>query len=372
VLVEESPAGPGPPASLPPAAPAPAPRRPRWPWWTAGIVLVVGLILTGCLVFIRVPYVTIAPGSATPTEQLVSVKGAQAYDDNGDVLFTTVTIDDHVPLWRALQGWLDPTVSVRPEQVILGSRSPTEDRAFNLALMDNSKTTAIQVALEHLGYPVTAHGSLIVEIEPDTDAADALKPGDVVTSIDGKPVEFGDDLRAGIAARAPGDTVRLHINPSADGSAARDVDVKLSHQPDDPTKPMLGVQIQDYDIEFPITVDIDSGTVGGPSAGLAFTLAVLDVLTPGELTGGQEVAVTGTMDANGHVGPVGGVAQKTEAVKRSGAKVFLVPPDEYDEAKAHAGKVLEIVKVATLDDALKALASLGGNAEALPTSPSGT
>ena len=131
--------------------------------------------------------------------------------------------------------------------------------------------------------------------------------------------------------------------------------------------PLLGVNLATLHAGFdlPFKVDIESGDVGGPSAGLAFTLALLDVLTPGELTGGVPVAATGTMDSDGVVGPIGGMAQKIVTVKRAGAKVFLVPAEEYAEAKAHAGK-LTIVKVHTIDDALAALSRIkGSNALAL-------
>src|SRR5207249_3909047 len=119
----------------------------------------------------------------------------------------------------------------------------------------------------------------------------------------------------------------------------------------------------------PYTVSIDSGAVGGPSAGLAFTLELIDSLTPGELTGGRKVAVTGTIESDGTVGPVGGVMQKTAAVRSAGAKYFLVPPDEFDAAKAHAGHNLQVIKVETLEQALDALVSIGGDVTALGPPP---
>jgi PDZ domain-containing protein len=130
---------------------------------------------------------------------------------------------------------------------------------------------------------------------------------------------------------------------------------------------MVGVDVQTRDLkyEFPVDVGIDTGEVGGPSAGLAFTLAVLDVLTPGELTGGHRVAVTGTMGLDGRVGPVGGAAQKAITVRDAGYEVFLVPSDELAEVKAAVGDDLRVVAVDTLAEALHALDSLGGNAGSL-------
>ena len=118
----------------------------------------------------------------------------------------------------------------------------------------------------------------------------------------------------------------------------------------------------DVKFDFPVNVDIDSGSVGGPSAGLAFTLGVIDALTPGELTGGAKVASTGTISLDGTVGPIGGMKQKVATVERAGAKVFLVPASEADDARAAVGKSdLKIVPVENVDDALKALAAIGGN-----------
>jgi PDZ domain-containing protein len=119
-------------------------------------------------------------------------------------------------------------------------------------------------------------------------------------------------------------------------------------------------------------VSIDSGQVGGPSAGLAFTLGLIDKLSAGELTGGRTVAATGTIDVDGFVGDVGGVPQKTAAVIASGASVFLVPANEFDEATARAGTRLEVVKVDTLKDALSALGRLGGDVAALGAASTGT
>ena len=138
-------------------------------------------------------------------------------------------------------------------------------------------------------------------------------------------------------------------------------------RPSDPQRAVIGIAPEDRIVgfDFPIKVTIDSGTVGGPSAGLAFTLAVLDVLTPGELTGGHRVAVTGTIALDGAVGPVGGGAQKAITVRDAGYEVFLVPLDELEEVRATVGDDLQVIAVDTLAAALDALDSLGGNAGSL-------
>ena len=124
---------------------------------------------------------------------------------------------------------------------------------------------------------------------------------------------------------------------------------------------------RDLDYHLPFQVTVDSGAVGGPSAGLAFTLGIMDVLTPDSITGGHKVATTGTINADGTVGPVGGVHQKTIAVRESGAELFLVPSSEYDEAEKYAGS-LRVEKVDTVDDALRVLATIGGGTDVIPPS----
>src|SRR5690606_17468676 len=117
---------------------------------------------------------------------------------------------------------------------------------------------------------------------------------------------------------------------------------------------VMGVRVMDVvlDYDFPVDVEIDTGDVGGPSAGLAFTLGIIDDLTPGDLTGGEDVAVTGTISGNGTVGPVGGTGQKAAAVREAGIELFLVPSADYDAAVDHAGDDLEVVAVDTVEEAL--------------------
>jgi PDZ domain-containing protein len=174
-----------------------------------------------------------------------------------------------------------------------------------------------------------------------------------------------------IATKKPGDEVVLRVQRTPEET--EDVVVQLVARPDDQNRAMLGVSLETFRLryEFPFDVTIDSGSVGGPSAGLAFTLGVIDVLTPDSLTGGQRVATTGTIDSSGTVGPVGGVQQKTVAVRRAGATLFLVPPSEYEEALKYAGD-MRVEQVETLDDALRALVSIGGGTDAIEqAAPSG-
>jgi PDZ domain-containing protein len=341
-------------------------------WWLlgglAGFAIVVGLAVN----LIELDRVTIGPGGARPVEGLVSVgDGGEAFPAEGDILFTTVSLDDRVTVWDGLMAWLDDDVALFDKTEILGDRDEDESRQFNEELMEDSKTTAVRVALERLGYDVTSGtGAEVAAVDPEQPAADVLAGGETVVAVDGDSVELGDDLVAAVREREPGEAVTLTVEDGDGG--VRDETVELGERPDLEGEAYLGIGVgtRDLEVDLPFAIDIDSGSVGGPSAGLAFTLAVLDVLTPGELTGGDEIATTGTINGLGEVGRVGGVAQKAAAVCDVGATVFLVPEAEVAEAETAACDDLEVVGVADLEAALDALAERGGNVDVLDRSVS--
>jgi PDZ domain-containing protein len=361
-----------PPGPEPWADPADArpPRPPRRGWIVAAFVAgLIGLLAVGGI-FVTLPYVAISPGGADQIADLIRIQNGPSYVPKGRILLTTVSVSvNGVNAYEALQGWLDPETDVLPRKDVFGPVDRKTYRQQNVADMTDSKQIAAYVAEQRLGYPTAVHGdgAVVASVQPGMPGAGVLEPGQVVTAADGKPIALKEDLVAAIQAHRPGETVRLDVVAAA-GQPAKSVDVKLAARQDG--SPILGVTLQTRNQRFdvPVKVNIDSGNIGGPSAGLAFTLSVLDILTPGELTGGMNVAATGTIEPDGRVGPVGGVAQKTAAVRRSGAKLFLVPSDEFAEATAHAGKDLKVVKVDSVDDALRALSSLkGSNALALGT-----
>ena len=314
---------------------------------------------------VQIPYYAIAPGSAVAVAPLVRVIEGPSYPPKGSVLLTTVSLGQTTVL-EALEGWLNPAIDVVDQDVVVPPDTNRDEfREQNLQAMDISKQTALGVAFEHLGFDaITGKGATIIEVLAGHPADGKLAPGDVVTAVDGAPAEVSPVAVELIGRRSPGDTVRLTVR-SSDGRT-RDVDIQLGRRPDGGDRGFLGVTMQTAEpaFDFPYEVEIASDRIGGPSAGLAFTLEILDVLTPGELTGGLTVATTGTIELDGTVGIVGGVAQKTAAVRDAGADLFLVPIGELAQARRHAGD-LRVEGVATLDDALRILASLGGNGLAL-------
>ncbi|HEX2849374.1 MAG TPA: PDZ domain-containing protein [Acidimicrobiales bacterium] len=346
--------------------PVPTPPRRTWLAIVVPLVLVVAVLIGSMR--ITLPYYAMAPGSARSVDALITPPKDHSYPPKGEVLLTTVSLYQVTPL-AALVGWLRSDIDVLPEKEILPpDTSDKQYQQYNLEVMDESKQTAVVVALRRLGYQVPEHGEggLVEKVLPSFPADGRLAPGDIIHSIDGSAVTLSQDASAIITKHKPGDVLDVVVS-HADGTASRTVQVPVATDPQQGGKPVLGVLLRTYKHSFdmPFDVKIASQNIGGPSAGLAFTLGVLDELTPGELTGGKKVAATGTIEIDGTVGDVGGVAQKTAAVKAAGAKYFLVPPGEYATAKAHAGSNLRIIKVATLQQALDALASIGGDLSGL-------
>jgi PDZ domain-containing protein len=353
-----------------PDAPVRQRRGPYWWVWAAiGLGLVIVLLLSS--VFVTLPYFALSPGTASPINQQMEVPKDLNYPPKGQFLLTTVSLQRVRPL-EALHGWLDKDIDVVPEEQILGTTKNKDFRQQNVQEMDDSILVAEVVALRKLGYKVTEHGAgaLVVSVADKSPADGHIKAGDVVTSIDGKPVALGSDLVAALAGRHFGDTVKLNV--TTDGQSPRAETIKLGGANADKSvcsidkaqtgNGCLGIALgtKSHTYDRPIDVKINPNGIGGPSAGLAFVLAIMDQLRPGELSGGHKIAVTGTISIDGTVGDVGGVKQKTAAVRHAHAEYFLVPPGEFKEASAHAGSHLKVIKVSTLDQALQVLQSLGG------------
>ena len=335
----------------------------RRPLRAVAFLAVVGAVLA--LTFVRLPYFAFRPGTVNALSDRVIVTRGERFDPIGEIYFTTVRQDSTINGWEFIHGTFDDSVLIIDEDSVLGDRDRDENQLFNMELMRVSKSTAVAVALRHLGLdPYQATGVGMASVSGPAEGF--LTTDDVIVALAGVPVLEVEDLIVGLRSHRPGDQVVLDVE-AVDGSSPREVGLRLGSREDDPSVAFLGVAPQtrfEDAKDLPVNVRVNTGQVGGNSAGLALSLAILDVLTPGELTGGIRVATTGTIGLDGRVGPIGGIVQKVVAAREAGIDLFLVPEEELEEARAQADG-LRIAGIADLDDALRVLTEAGGNADFL-------
>lgn len=297
------------------------------------------------------------PGSAHPVEPLVDLEGERSQRDGGGIYFVDVLVRRATLLERVFPGIHEGSSLVPAHLVNPTGITDEQRRRRNLLEMRRSQAVAAAVALRELGYDVeaTPTGVLITDVLPNTPAAGTLEPTDVVTAVDGRRVRTVADLRRLITRRKPGDRLTVTVRR---GDEVKRFRLATVADPDDASRPVIGVvPEQAADIDLPISVDIDVGQVGGPSAGLAFALDVLEELGR-DVDHGYKVAVTGAIELDGDVVPVGGLRQKTIGAQRADVDAFVVPAgSNAQEARKHANG-LRVIPVKTFRQALRALATL--------------
>ena len=318
----------------------------------------------------------VAPGTAEDVRSRLELnEQARAqvtqYPAENPLLFVTA-FGNKLSALDALAGAIDDDVDVQTFEERFGDITPSEQRRLGYQSMTTSKQIAEFVAFNRLGLDVEiVFGDVIVEelVCEDTprelSACNVLNPGDTLVSFNGIKIDSLDRLASALGSSKPGDVVTLQIIPHTK-SAVEERQVELIQSPDDPERTIIGfIPADTRTVNLPFEVNIDTDSIGGPSAGLAFTLALLDELTPGSLTGDVKVAVTGTISEDETVGAIGALRQKAVAAKRAGAEVFLVPatqsPTELADARKVAGSKMTIITVANLEEALAALEKLGGS-----------
>jgi PDZ domain-containing protein len=318
--------------------------------------LILGALTVGALWAMPSDDYLVLPDTAKPLASRVEVAGEKAHPPGGiyyvDVVLRKASLLEELAAVARPEG-----ASLVAEDVLVPPGSNySERRRQNLRQMDRSQQVAAAVALRELGYDVKAEpeGALVVAVAPDVPATGKLAPTDVVVAVDGKPVRTPDDLRRLIATHEPGETVKLRVRR---GGATREIDVGTIASPTEKGRPIVGIQVEQFaNIKLPVDVKIDLAGVGGPSAGLAFALDIVEELRGG-VDGGLKVAATGEIELDGDILPIGGVKQKVIGARRSGADVFLVPAGENTaEARRHAGD-LPIIPVENFRQALRALAT---------------
>jgi PDZ domain-containing protein len=313
----------------------------------------VALVVTA-LVLTMIPsdHYIVLPDRARPTDPLVRIPGEQSQDEQ-DIYMVDVRIGRANLLERLFPGIQEgadllPERAVNPEGV-----SDRQRRQSSLNDMSRSQLIAITVALQELGreVEVTESGAEVVLIQPDSPADGVLEVGDVIVEADGQEVKSIDDLRRALDDVDPGQDVELAVQR---GDERIRVTSGTRAAPDDPDRAVMGVHVQDaLEFEFPVDIEIDAGAIGGPSAGLAFALDIVDELGE-DIDRGRKIVATGELTQDGEVLPIGGVKQKAFGARDAGADIFLVPDENFEDAR-NAVDDLEIIPVSTFDEALSVL-----------------
>lgn len=324
------------------------------------IALLIIAAIVGILELIPANYYMLLPGQALPVESMIDVQGHPPLRGSGRLYMTDVTLYKVNHLLEELYGRINPNAELDPATSFSGGLSENQYLKLNDQLMTDSVHQAEAAALNATpGYHLrcSAQGPKIVFTVPKTPAAGALKVGDVIEAINGQRIHCAAAVSTAIKKLRPGDKVHLsmlrhgrllHLTVSTIPST--------NGQPDKHGKtPLIGVYVQDQFI-FPVKITIHAGNIGGPSAGLMFSLGIVQRLEGRDLTKGCKVAGTGTITFNGQVGEIGGAKQKIIAARQAGAKYFLVPnvPANLKPARSSAGNV-KVLPVSTLQQALRDL-----------------
>ncbi|WP_416731433.1 SepM family pheromone-processing serine protease [Fictibacillus sp. JL2B1089] len=329
--------------------------------------IILFLLVFAFIAFYPLPYYITSPGDARVLDPIISVEGGD--DDKGVFMLTTVSVGTaNIPqyIWAKLSDYRE----VIPADQIRGEDETDEEyNQRQLQMMEDSQHAATIVAYQEAGKKVDIeyHGVYVTGIISGMPAEKKLKVGDKIIAVDRNPVMETKKLLDTLAPKNAGDAVDLTI---LRGDKKLNVNLNIEEFPkkyiqDQGPKAGLGITspIADVSIVTDPKVKIDTSQIGGPSAGLMFTLEIMDQLTPDDLTHGKKIAGTGTMDLQKNVGPIGGIQQKIVAADEAGAEIFFAPVDgdNYSDAvkaQKDIGSKMKIVPVKTLNDALDYLKKL--------------
>lgn len=328
-----------------------------------GIVLIIVLGTLGGVV--QVPYVALGPGPTFNTlgvvngKKVVDVEGTQTFPTAGNLNMTTVSVNDGITLFGAVGLWVSGRYALVPRaEVYPPQKTPEQVSKENTQAFAQSENSAETAALSYLNYPSQVKVAALTKGSPSDGV---LQPGDRLVSVDGMAVSTAEQVLAALADRKPGEQASLTYRRG--GGPPMTSTITLGTRPDSDPRGFLGITPANApDVNF--TIGFNLANIGGPSAGLMFSLAVVDKLTTSNLNDGKFVAGTGTIDGAGTVGPIGGIPFKMKAAHEAGATVFLVPANNCAEALQRAPDGLRLVKVQSLSTAVDALKTLktGGDA----------
>lgn len=320
----------------------------RWFVWALPLAAMI-LVATR----LWLPVYSIGPGPAREVAPLIRVDGRPVYGSDGAFVLTTVRIERLTPL-GALGAWIDPARSVMDRsEVYPAGTTDAEEEQRAVSEMDQSKLDAASVVLSELtDYPDDHGRGVLIEHVVDGCAAEGeLYPGDLVLRIDGAKVSTVHQAERAIVAAASGSSLSFDIRAGGERQT-----IDLVREPcGDSEEPLVGVAMI---ASFPFGVRMESGGIGGSSAGLMWALTLRDLLTTDDLTGGRTVAGTGVLLLDGTVAPISGVREKIVAASRAGADVFLLPKDNLREA-GEPPDGMRLAPVETFADAVAFLQQSG-------------
>ena len=328
--------------------------------WGAIPVVLTGALLSvdhipGTDITLSVPYAAEGPGPTLDTlgevegEPVVNVEAPETFQPQGHLNMTTVSVRTNMTLAQALGRWLFTDDTIVPiGSVIPQGKTDEEVQEANQQAFTQSESAATVAAMDYLHKPVRIE---VAQVLDDSPAAGALDDADIITAVNGDKVTEPGQVQEKIRALKPGDEVKLGIIRKGE---EKTVPVTLGAHPEHDDVALLGILMTSVPTED-ITVDYNLQDIGGPSAGMMFTLAVIDKLSDEDLTGGRFVAGTGTIGEDGEVGPIGGIVHKVHAAQEAGAELFLAPADNCAEAVSRGTGDMVVAKVHTLDDAITAM-----------------
>ncbi|WML38983.1 SepM family pheromone-processing serine protease [Neobacillus sp. OS1-2] len=329
-----------------------------------GSLLLIALILIGGMYY-SLPYYVSKPGMAKELAPIISVE--EGYKDEGNFMLTTVRMG-RANIYSYLEAKLRKYEEIYPLEMILYKKETEEEyNARQLHLMAGSKLNAIEVAYRKAGLPVhyKYKGIYVVQVVPGMPAEGKLHAGDRIYKVDGHQFPSSEKFIDYVGQKRVGDKVTLTYSRNKKTRTA-----SLSLQPfkEDPTKIGIGISlVDDKEIVVEPKVKVRTDEIGGPSAGLMFSLEIYNQLTSEDLTKGYQIAGTGTIDGAGNVGPIGGIEQKIVAADKAGAEIFLAPNEKgakksnYKDALKTANEIntkMKIVPIDTFDEAVHYLEQL--------------
>jgi PDZ domain-containing protein len=347
----------------------------------AGVLFLAMLIIATRL---PVPYVVLVPGPVTdtlgkvpasdttngqPGGDVIAISGAKVQPTTGHLYLTTVGIlpgscSDSPTLWQTIKAWFKSSETVEPHQVQCPPGvSSAAVQQQGVREMSESQVNAVYAALTELGYRPTGEAVFVDSVSSDAPAASVIDVDDRIVSINGTPITKAQQVVDLVHEQPPGSKLSMVVKRDGRRQA---LDVPTMRGTDGKTQFGISISERPTFNGINVSIGIDPDVIGGPSAGTALALGIIDKLTPGGLTGGRTIAGTGTVDRTGKVGPIGGIQQKIAAAVHAGATVFFAPASECADAKAAAPSSLTLVSVRTLHGAVTALQAIKAGSTDFP------